>query len=386
MNVEDLRLNQSGLRRYACEEAWALHAVTKIRKLRGPAHPARDRGKLFHALVEFALREFAETGKPYTFEGFCGRERAREVFSTLYDAEGTDCSEETAHELLAAIRWQVADWNLEQWEVVHRDGGPLIEVDLRAPLIPGVQLQAILDVVLRHVPTGLIWFTDWKSTADAINTTDSPPYVEHNYQLAIGREVLKHAGIVPDVCALRKLRSTAPRVPGLTGRKKVMRNLSKLACDWPTFRQALIDNDEDPDAKTFDKARASLQCSVFNRWIVDITSDEAHALMRRDLERVGARMLAISRGEVKPIRSINHPFGKMKTGCAACDKETWCRAALRRGGEYDLDLLGIHYEADEDSPLAGREKYGKIHDPSDAYVAWAAARGRTLQRDKEFSP
>ena len=53
-------------------------------------------------------------------------------------------------------------------------------------------------------------------------------------------------------------------------------------------------------------------------------------------------MVAFVKGEAKPIRRLNQ---SKFDGCNKCDYATWCRAAMRNGGEPDLTLLGTDYEA-----------------------------------------
>ena len=87
------------------------------------------------------------------------------------------------------------------------------------------------------------------------------------------------------------------------------------------------------------------------------------------------------------LKSLSNTISSApRSGCSGCDKEPWCRAAIRKGGEYDLALLGTEYAVGEGSPLAGREQYGKLYDPADAYVAFALNRGHTIQRDQELKP
>jgi hypothetical protein len=328
----------------------------------------------------------------------------------VFQDDGTDVDEETGEQLLAAANYHIRKLDLPAWEIVKLPGEviyqgddglvvlaagtPLIEVDLRAPLIgfrgvplDDVELQAKVDVVMRHRATGKIWLIDWKSTALAIDTLIVPPFLEHDYQLLIARIVLAHNGIDIDVAALCHLRSQAPEPPPLAyaGKKnqRTSYDTGKLLCDWETYRATLVERGEDPSNPAALKVKEGLARQVFVRWQHDISGDVARMATLAEVTRAAIRMREITRGETQPIRRLKQV---PRSGCTRCDYEKWCRAALRNGGVPDLSLLGTDYLANDNSRLAGQEQYGPQFNPSKAYVDYAAQHGRTLESHQEFTP
>jgi hypothetical protein len=381
-----VRLNPTGLRRFLrCEYESYAYRELGIYKQQTVPSVHRDRGKVFHALLEHVLRHYAATDTVLRYD----RLLAREVFVQLYKSEGTDVSEETGEQLIAAVNYHTNRLDLPSWEIVKlADGTPLIEADLRAPLMSDVELQAKVDVVMRHKASGKVWLIDWKSTSNVIDTLLVPPRIEHDYQLLISRIVLQHAGIDPDFAALCHLRSQAPEPPPLVyegkPRQRTSYSTDKLLCDWETYRNTLVERGEDPSNPAALKVRESLAHQVFVRWQVDITSDEGMTATLAEIMRAARRMRDIARQDVKPIRRLEQ-FSP-RSGCSRCDYETWCRAALRNAGSIDLKLLGTDYLVREGSVLSGCEQYGPQFDASKAYVEFAAKHGRTLEPHQEFTP
>ncbi len=387
-----LRLNPTRLRRFlTCEHDWYCYAVLAIESRTARVGKGRDRGKVMHGLLEYAIKTYASTGVVFDYSGDEGYAAAEQVYQNLYDREAVALSEEDSHSLLEAIRYHVPRLNLAQWEVLLINGVPAVEIELRAP-IPGndaVELQAVIDVVFRHRVTGQIWLIDWKTTYNAIDTADLPPRLEHNYQLAIERMILAHHGVHIDVSAMVHLRSVAPQPPEIMpSRKKVTRNKANLACDWDTYRKAIIDNGEDPNADDVQAVREHLLTSTFARWRTDITSAQSQANMRAQVEAAALRMAQLAAGEVSPIRNLRDTNGKAFRGCETCDFVKWCSAGMRtERGDHDYMLLGVEYKARKHSPLATFDlSKAKPFDPSEAYVRFAAERGQTLEPHQEFRP
>jgi hypothetical protein len=387
-----LRLNPTRLRRFlTCEYDWYCYAVLGIESRAARVGKGLDRGKAMHGLLEHAIKWYARTGVVFDFAGQDGYDAAEHVFQNLYDREGVSLSEEDSHSLLAAIRYHVPRLNLTQWEVLTINGRPAVEIELFAPIPgnPDVKLQAIIDVVFRHRVTGQIWLIDWKTTFNAIDTAELPPHLEHNYQLAIERMILAHHGIAVDVSAMVHLRSVAPQPPEITpSRKKVTRNKANLACDWDTYRQAIIDNGEDPNADDVQAVREHLLTSTFARWRTDITDGTGQFNMRVQVDATAHRMAQLAAGTTQPIRNLRDTNGKAFRGCEGCDYAKWCSAGMRTAtGGHDLSLLGVEYKARKHSPLVNHDlSQAKPFDSADAYIRFAAERGQTLEPHQEFRP
>jgi hypothetical protein len=270
-----------------------------------------------------------------------------------------------------------------------------VERELFAPVpyggVEGVELQAIIDVVFRHRETGRIWLLDWKTTEDAIDTAQLLPRIEHNVQLAIERMILAHHGIDVDVSAIVVLRSTAPKPPELTSRGKVSRNKAKLACDWPTFEQAIRDNGEDENAEDVQAVREQLLTAVFVRWRTDLVTPNSEAVMRNQVYAVAVRMRTLAAGLNlllnPPIRNLRDDSGKASRGCKGCEYRNWCTSSLRQNSVMAEGLLGLEYVAKPDSPLLGRANYDQApFDPADVYVQYIARLGRIIEPHEEYRP
>jgi hypothetical protein len=387
-----LRLNPTRLRRFlTCEHEWYCYAVLGIESRTARVGKGRDRGKATHALLEYALKSYACTGMVFDFSGDEGYSVAEQIFQDLYDREAVQLSEEDAHSLLAAMRYHVPRLNLTQWEVLEIDGRPAVEIELFAPIPDNsaVELQAIIDVVFRHRVTGQIWLIDWKTTYNAIDTAELPPRLEHNYQLAIERMILAHHGIIVDISAMVHLRSVAPQPPEIMpSRRRVTRNKASLACDWDTYRQAIVDNGEDPNADDVQAVREHLLTATFARWRTDITDAQSQFNMQVQVAAAAFRMSQLASGEALPIRNLRDTNGNAFRGCETCDYAKWCSAGMRtERGDHDYSLLGVEYRARKNSPLLNYDtSQAKPFDPSDAYVRFAAERGQTLEPHQEFRP
>lgn len=396
MSEPILRINPTRERRFVrCEEEWHIRDVLGVEKMLPPPAPHRDRGKAFHALLEYALRLHADRPNepaPFTYAGDGGKEVARAVLFQLYQTERVALDEQASYELLGAARFHLQRLDLAQWEVAClSDGGPtpLIEADLRAELMPGVEMQAKVDVVLRRRSTGKLWLIDFKTSVYPIDTGDVRPFIEHDEQLAMGREVLRANGVQVDHSALLYLRSRAPEPPRVVnaGKKNqcTCRDVSKLACDWETYRATLIERGENPESAEALKVRDALRGQAFVRWQVDMTSAAGHEATMANVRRVAARMLAIVKGDAKPIRRLVQ--AKQRSSCEGCDYGAWCRHALRHGDTTPVAVLGTDYQVRDWSPLAGREHWdAPLFNPSDAYVQWAESHGRVIEPHEEFKP
>jgi RecB family exonuclease len=110
----------------SCEYLWFANSVLRIES-RSRSRIYLDRGNLFHALLERAFRIYVSSGVPFAYEGDDGFVIARSVFTEQFESRGIQCTEPDALELLAAARWQLPRLRMQEWEIVHVDGHPLIE-------------------------------------------------------------------------------------------------------------------------------------------------------------------------------------------------------------------------------------------------------------------
>jgi hypothetical protein len=386
----------------SCEYLWFANSVLRIES-RSRSRIYLDRGNLFHALIERALRIYVSSGAPFVYEGDEGFAVARSVFKSQYDERGIECSEVDALELLAAARWQLPRLRMQEWEIIHVDvpdengvvcKTPLIECKLSAPFGKH-ELHAILDLVFRHKTTGKIWHTNWKTSAKDLGAST---HVLNDYQLYIEREILRHHGINPDVSALCYLRSVPPAPPTLIyNGTKVSRDKQKVACTWEMYVEAIVNVGGDID--DYADMQPVLDAKIFSRWCPDATTPVALDVMRNELtawlDRADVLLSSWeSRLSLAPSTELTAtpetPKRKLAHSCGKCDYLTWCRAGLDHPDGMDLRLLGPDYKSrDEKSPLVGLRlnRDGPVYDPNDAYKAFAAKHGRhDIESHQEFTP
>ena len=400
-----VRLNTTRLRRYfRCEREWYAYAIEQVELRSRVDGPGLTRGKVMHALLEYALREYVRTGVVFDFAGDEGYHAAEHVYEYLYHAEGIALGEEDAHDLLASIRYHIPLLGLDRWEVLtvevpdaERQGAtksvPAIELHLVAPLpgVDGIELETVIDVVFRHRVTGKIWLIDWKTTFNQIDTADMRPWLHNDYQFVIERWALALHGVTVDMTAKVHLRSQSLRPPELTPKtRKVTRNKTSLSCTWEQYKQALIDNFEDPTADDVQAVREHLESVTFARWRQDITSPVEDAHLREQITEAARRMLALANGERRPLLNLRDYESKQHKGCESCDYAKWCTAAMRTTtGDPDLSLLAVDYRPTSPaSPFTGHQAAVPCapYDASAAYVKFAAEHGQHVQPHQEFRP
>ena len=385
-DLSKVAINPSGLSRAGCEMKWATHALLGVDKRRGPDTDVRDRGKAMHKFADVYVRHYAETGSLLSLEGREGERFASDIFEDLHDAEGCDFEEETCREILEAARAHLPALGLEDFTVEYLDGQPLVELDLHGTY-DGIHYQAIVDAVLRHKVTGELWVVDWKTTNDAINITKSLNYTFHDMQLALQRLVLALNGVKVDRSALVQIRSLAPQPPPLTEKtKKITRSVAKLACDVDTYRAALIANGEDPDDdKLTSKYKEIAEC-VFVRWLPDVTSPDAQAVLVAEILGKSEQLYQIARGERAPVRQIANVSGHapFNSGCRRCDYDKWCAAAIQNGGQPDFALVGVDYKRNDKATFASVDSVTPT--PSQAYAEYTKAYGKQRFDHQVFTP
>jgi hypothetical protein len=387
----------------SCEYLWFANSVLRI-EARGRSRHYLDRGNLFHALIEKALRIYVDTGKPFVYEGADGFVVARSVFTEQYKKRGIECEEADALELLEAARWQLPRLRMEEWEVLHVETTNEAGVRVRVPLIECMlsapwgdhELHAILDLVFCHKTTGKIWHVNWKTSAMDLKPIT---HVVNDYQLFIEREILRHHGIKVDVSALCFLRSVPPTPPPLTyNGTKVSRDKSKVACTWELYVKTVESIGGDPHE--YEEMQPVLDARIFSRWCPDATTETADAVMRAELtewlDRAETIKFAWDNRASFGVDSLldsheydMNPKRKLGHSCLKCDYLTWCRAGLDHPDGMDLRLLGPDYKLrDNKSPLVGirLNRDGPTYDPNLAYKLFAAKHGRTIEPHQEFSP
>lgn len=354
--------NPSGIYKLdSCEMAWATYKLLGVeRRKRAKLDPgekidARDRGKVLHKFIDVAVSRYAKTGEVWAFEGAEGKLAAQDIFRHFSETEGVDGDEYSERELVEAAQWQIRNLGLEAFEVVELHGEPLVERDLTA-VVDGLPMQAIVDAVLRHKRTGQVWVVDWKTSTDEIDTKKTLNFTIADKQLELQRLVLEAHGVHVDRAALVQVRSLKPQPPPKTSRGKVTRNLKLVACDADTYRQALLDNDEDiTDPKVREKLK-TLEASVFSRWLPDISTPEQRAQVRAELLNRARTMQAIARGERLPTMLLSNVSGHLRyvRGCDGCDYKTWCVRTLQNGGRPDFNLVGIDYKFNDKADPANK--------------------------------
>lgn len=406
--------NPSGIgREDTCQMKWAVPKLLGVEarpKPRGMKDEldAKVRGIAVHKLIDFAMRRFAESGQVYAYEGREGKAYAREAFDAVEEKRACELREDECADILAAARSQIPLLGLERFEVVRVGGAPAIELDVKVVLDGpeyaggGLPFQAVVDAVLRHRTTAEVWVVDWKTSEDAINSADTANATELDRQLELQRLVLENYGaepVRPDRAALVQIRSLAPGPVPLTAKtNKVTRSLKQLSCTAAEYRQALVDNGEDPDDPKLAPKYEALRHLHYVRWLPDISTPSQRAQMRRELFARAREHQALARGEKLPRMLLSNMSGHMKyvrNGCDRCDLRKWCQATLANDGQPDFTLVGLDYVLNDKASTATVELVKQLRAESrtrtypnlrDRYADFCRAYGQEPHAFEPFKP
>lgn len=359
-----------------CEYLWHTREVMGV--VTPERHDARFRGTLFHAMMEQAIRIYAEQDFVFAYEGGQGEEMTRWVCGELYRDRGVMADEVLAREVLESVRYHVPRLDLPSWEVLRtRDGRPCIELELTAPYGDDGQhtIAHRIDLAVRKRESGRAYHVDFKSSADNIQRPNS---TDRDYQLLFARYLLREHGVDVDGSLLLHMRSKAPTPPEVVykGKKNERLSTSKdQACDWPTYEAAVRARGEDPHSEVYAGMHEALKSNVFAKWQPDVSTPTAERLMWAQLDRVLDRMHALASGDT-PVRNFGYAC-RPSPKSSGCDYNTWCSAGMHDPSGHDVSQVGMHYQLTDSSPLVQirRANADKSADPGAPFVAFAARNG-----------
>jgi len=119
---------------------------------------------------------------------------------------------------------------------------PMVEFPLEVK-IPKTAFYFVgfVDVVWFDRETQLVELVDWKTTS----RIERPEVRELDMQLPIYQHALQQMGIDVSHSVLYQIRSAIPAIPGLNKNGTMAR--TKITTTWEVYRQALIDNNLNPD-------------------------------------------------------------------------------------------------------------------------------------------
>jgi len=381
-----------------CEYLW--HTIQVLGVVTPETAGARSRGSFFHALLEVALKHYAEHGWVFAYDGADGENMVRAVAAEQYRERGVAVDEIEARQCLAAIRYHIPLLDLPSWEVVRLpDGRPCVEIELVAEGWPSEEhsIAHRLDLVMRKRSTGLVWHIDFKSTRENIVKPNS---IDRDYQLLFARRLLRQHGVNVDGSLLLYLRSQAPTPPAVVYAGKKNEGLSTSAdqpCTWEIYKAAIEARGEDPselryagnpEAKS-EGARLSMReklaHNVFAKWVPDTTSPAGERAMEHQLVRSLDRMQQLALGLASPTRNLGYAC-RPSPRSHGCEYNTWCSAGLDKPDGYDTTQLGLMYRALPTSPLY-QIKLSPPANPNASFVEWARKHGSPDHgATQEFKP
>lgn len=186
-------------------------------------------------------------------EGIAADIRGEGVRKSVEDA-ATKASEKLSSPLLIGVLEDTAEQAIEvvyrasewmaihsAWETVSLNGEPLIEVKMDVPIEGWQNYVGIGDWVARNRYNGKTYLIDWKTRG----RLSDPRNEELNLQLMSYLAMFAQLGLTIDEAAIVQVLSKLPVRPKLN--KDGTMSRAKIATDWMTYEEALIENGLDPD-------------------------------------------------------------------------------------------------------------------------------------------
>jgi len=160
---------------------------------------------------------------------------------TLYLSEELDTLVQLREEAEALVLRAIEFINLDQWETEQLNGEPMVEKELIVPLFGWGGYHGFLDWVAIDKNTGARWLIDFKVRKEMIPDESE----EVNFQMATYQQLLAYHGL-PTVGTINlQIQAKLPKIPKINKDGSVAR--SDIKTDWPTYRQTVIDSNNDPN-------------------------------------------------------------------------------------------------------------------------------------------
>lgn len=245
------------------------HYYAYIERLRKAKYTQSGRinvGLVVHALIQAALLYYIDMDYKATFEevdiilNVAVGEFFKQIPDTkkFMDMQGNVISEDTKErdEFLDNINLAIKitqrlvrhldipnNWRTEfiNW---NGEEVPLIEFKFEYPVVEGNDIVGKIDWVAKSLFDNQVYLIDWKTRAkmtDGFKISGE----DMNLQMSIYQYVLNSLGVNTFGTITYQVRSDIPHEPEIT--KKGKMSEAKIATDWETYKQHLLNNGEDPN-------------------------------------------------------------------------------------------------------------------------------------------
>lgn len=128
----------------------------------------------------------------------------------------------------------------DDWEVVVKDGKRMVEVHFESFVFDGIMYQGFVDLIATEKATGQNWLIDYKVRKTLQPDSDE----EVNLQMASYQYLAKKAGIDTVGTIAVQILAKPNSKPKIN--KDGSMSKAKIATDWFTYKQALIENGLNP--------------------------------------------------------------------------------------------------------------------------------------------
>ena len=130
----------------------------------------------------------------------------------------------------------------EEWQpIILNDGTPAIELHFVIPCVPKKPLQGYIDLVAMHIETKQVWQIDYKF----VSSMGDPANEMFSVQNPVYQYALRKLGI-PTVGSITFHALNKPAtMPNINKNGTISR--AKINCDWLTYAQFCLDNNQNPD-------------------------------------------------------------------------------------------------------------------------------------------
>jgi len=323
-----------------CRYRWELRYERKITQRVNDRAP--QLGSAIHVGLAAALNEHAKqrgvVGVAYAAScSAIEAWRAEWYTRDMFDEEYEQVEEVATTATIIAAR-TLDDFHLPQWEVLQHRGVPLVEKQLKVRLPGWAGFQVYFDLVARDLNTGHVWLIDWKTRKQFLPVEAE----EVNLQMGIYQEVARRLGIPAVGSIAYQIRSKVPATPTLNKNGTMSR--SQITTDWPTYRQALVDNGLDPEDYR-EEMSAKLTTPFFSRATAYRTDEETRALWEEVVVPASHEMRYTRRHFLRNLYALN---------CQTCWARPWCLEEMR--GQDPSWLLNSQLQqvaaaVDADTPI-----------------------------------
>lgn len=226
-----------------CKYRWDLYYNRKLRPRIEAAAPTV--GSAVHVALAAGIQDLS---MEQALMDWADNYLAEKILETDEDIQAVNeiikkqIGETVSFAYMIAERFFRNDFNKSEWEVVKFKGkDPIVESEFQVPIQGWSGFRCFVDCVLLHKDSNQMWLVDWKIRKTFTNTD----LEEFNLQNAAYQYILLRHGIQTVGSITYQILQKLPSVPSLNKNGSMSRAL--IASDWDTYKQALIDNNLNPD-------------------------------------------------------------------------------------------------------------------------------------------